>query len=50
MLVNFRQGALLCCGTKGDASIEEQGFVRGHAYTIVLIFIFSLESMILPID
>lgn len=36
MLKNFREGALLCCGTRGnDASIEDLGFVKGHAYTIV---------------
>jgi hypothetical protein len=36
MLANFRAGALLCCGTHGDGNIEELGFVKGHAYTIVI--------------
>ncbi len=41
MIENFNSGSLLCCGTKGDAAIEAQGFVKGHAYTIVLLMIFS---------
>jgi hypothetical protein len=31
----YSKGAILCCGTKGDASVEKYGFVKGHAYTIV---------------
>jgi hypothetical protein len=47
ILDNFRKGSLLCCGTKGnDPSIEDLGFVKGHAYTIVSFLLFSWESMI----
>ena len=35
MLRDFNNGALLCCGTKSDKSVEDYGFVLGHAYTIV---------------
>jgi hypothetical protein len=39
MLSNFKEGALLCCGTRGnDPKIEDLGFVKGHAYTIVDIY------------
>ena len=41
MLENYNAGSLLCCGTKADATIEAQGFVKGHAYTIVKLIIFS---------
>lgn len=41
MLINDKNGALLACGTKSDANIEEHGFVKGHAYTIVSIDLFS---------
>lgn len=37
MLDLYNKGALICCGTKGDASIENEGFVKSHAYTIVII-------------
>lgn len=35
MLKDENAGALLACGTKSDSSIEQFGFVSGHAYTIV---------------
>lgn len=42
MLTSFKAGALLCCGTRGDdPKIEEVGFVKGHAYTIVRKSLFS---------
>jgi hypothetical protein len=28
-------GAIMCCGTKSDQSIEQKGLVLGHAYTLV---------------
>ena len=38
MLEENNKGSILCCGTKGDASVEKAGLVLGHAYTVVLIF------------
>jgi hypothetical protein len=35
MVQENNQGSILCCGTKGDASVEKAGLVLGHAYTIV---------------
>jgi hypothetical protein len=37
----YEKGGILCCGTKGDDDIEKYGFVKGHAYTIVLCILFS---------
>lgn len=37
MLKSENEGALLCCGTKPDESIEQHGFVKGHAYTVVIL-------------
>ena len=45
MLKCDNEGALLACGTKADDSVENFGFVKGHAYTIVIIDLFSWEYM-----
>ena len=45
MLKAYKNGAILCCGTKSDANVEKAGLVLGHAYTIVMIILFSLTSM-----
>lgn len=37
----YSKGAILCCGTKGDDSVEKYGFVKGHAYTIVTFLLCS---------
>ena len=31
----YKNGAVLCCGTKADPSVEKAGLVLGHAYTVV---------------
>ena len=35
MLEAYREGSILCCGTKADPSVEKAGLVLGHAYTVV---------------
>lgn len=38
----YKQGSVLCCGTKADQSMEKAGLVLGHAYTIVIfMYIYS---------
>jgi hypothetical protein len=41
MIELYSKGALICCGTKSDPSIEPDGFVKSHAYTIVLALEYS---------
>ena len=41
MLRCDQNGALLACGTKSDSAIEQFGFVKGHAYTIVIFYLYS---------
>ena len=43
MLKDFDNGAILCSETKADKSIEDQGFVLDHAYTIVSLSWYSLD-------
>lgn len=35
MFNSYKNGGVLCCGTKSDASIQKSGLVNGHAYTIL---------------
>lgn len=42
-----RKGGVICCGTKGDPTIEKMGLVKGHAYTIVLISLIILARRVL---
>ena len=41
-----QNGAIFCCGTKGDESIEKYGFVKGHAYTVVNFMLFRWDCLI----
>ena len=45
MVESDERGGLLACGTKSDPDVENYGFVKGHAYTIVLFLLLSSESM-----
>ena len=44
MMKAYKNGAVLCCGTKSDPNVEKAGLVLGHAYTIVIILLLSLIS------
>jgi calpain-15 len=37
ILEDEQQGGLFCCGTLNEDRIEDLGFVKGHAYSIVLL-------------
>ena len=50
MLEDERNGALFCCGTTGEDSIEKLGFVKGHAYSIVPLASRSWASTRSPSD
>jgi hypothetical protein len=39
------EGAIMCCGTKSDSSIEQRGLVLGHAYTLVRFQLFRSKYM-----